>query len=243
MVKLSISVLVAAVCLVAAQAAPAATPFTVGQGAGAHIVVSTDGSGHVVWGIPARGGTPAKIGYCHLPAGASACDVTQEFNFPRRGRAGRDDRPARRHHRRAARTGGSDLRRLQGLRRRQRGRPHLHVGLDDQRDAPGPPIRCLLGTTPTTDGHPARRHLDRRHQHLRLSGRGHRDARLPDPRRGRLALPGRQRGLRLLAEHGPRPDPRRRAPAGHPGLRATSARSSTPTSSPETSTARPSATR
>ena len=39
-------------------------------------------AGHVVWGIPSRGGQPAKIGYCRIPAGGSACDVTKEFAFP-----------------------------------------------------------------------------------------------------------------------------------------------------------------
>src|SRR5205085_6288586 len=81
--KLSISAAMAsAVLAAAAPAAPAATPFTVGQGAGPHVVVSSDGTGQLVWGIPARGATPAKVGYCHLPPGASACDVTQEFDFP-----------------------------------------------------------------------------------------------------------------------------------------------------------------
>ncbi len=65
----------------AAAPASAATPFTVGQGSGVHVVAGGDGAGHVAWGIPARGSTPAKIGYCHIPPGGSACDVRHEFDY------------------------------------------------------------------------------------------------------------------------------------------------------------------
>jgi hypothetical protein len=62
--------------------AVAATPFTVGQGERVEVIVGADGRGHVVWNIPSRAGAPAKIGYCRLPAGASACDITRELDFP-----------------------------------------------------------------------------------------------------------------------------------------------------------------
>ena len=75
--------------LVAATALPgvaaAATPFPVGQGGPPQIVVGPDGRGHVVWGIAQQAGQPARIGYCRLPAGADACDVTKTLDFPAAG--------------------------------------------------------------------------------------------------------------------------------------------------------------
>jgi hypothetical protein len=73
-----------AVAALTAMAAPAgaATPFTVGQGNGARMVADSDGIGHVVWSIPSRGGAPAGVGYCRIPVGGSACDVTKVFEYP-----------------------------------------------------------------------------------------------------------------------------------------------------------------
>ena len=75
MAKLLITAVVAAAALACAFApgAFAATPFTAGQGGGVHIVTSSDGAGHVAWVIPARGADPAKVAYCHIPPGGSAC--------------------------------------------------------------------------------------------------------------------------------------------------------------------------
>ena len=66
----------------ASAPASAATPFTVGQGGGVHVVGSGDGTGHVAWGIPARDGAPAKIGYCNLAAFTNTCAFTQELAYP-----------------------------------------------------------------------------------------------------------------------------------------------------------------
>ena len=79
----TILTLAAALAALTVFAAPAgaATPFTAGQGNGARIAADPDGNGHVVWGIPSRGGQPAKVGYCRIPAGGSACNVTKEFAF------------------------------------------------------------------------------------------------------------------------------------------------------------------
>ncbi len=69
---------------VAATSSPAAaaTPFTVGQGVNPRIAVSPNGTGHVVWSIPSRITDSAAVGYCRLPAGASACDRQQVLQFP-----------------------------------------------------------------------------------------------------------------------------------------------------------------
>ena len=72
-------------CLAGASPAPAATPFTAGQGGPPKLAVGADGRGHVAWGIPARAGQPARVGYCRIPAGASACDVTLTLDYPASG--------------------------------------------------------------------------------------------------------------------------------------------------------------
>ncbi len=74
----------ATLAALACSAAPAsaATPFTVGQGAGAHIAVDADGRAHIAWGIPRRGDTPAKVGYCRIAKGASACEIRVDLDYP-----------------------------------------------------------------------------------------------------------------------------------------------------------------
>ena len=67
---------------VTASSATAATPFTVGTGVNPRMVVTANGTGHLVWSIPARGFDSAAVGYCRLPAGASACDRQQILLFP-----------------------------------------------------------------------------------------------------------------------------------------------------------------
>lgn len=69
---------------VAATSSPAAaaTPFTVGAGVNPRIAISPNGTGHVVWSLPVRGFDNAAVGYCRLPAGASACDRQQVLQFP-----------------------------------------------------------------------------------------------------------------------------------------------------------------
>jgi len=66
----------------AATPATAATPFTIGAGVNPRIVVTPNGTGHVVWSIPDRILESAAVGYCRLPAGASACDRQQILLFP-----------------------------------------------------------------------------------------------------------------------------------------------------------------
>lgn len=81
--KITLTVAAALAALIALAApAGAATPFTAGTGSGARIAADQDGYGHVVWGIPAKSGEPAKVGYCRIPPGGSACDVSKELPFP-----------------------------------------------------------------------------------------------------------------------------------------------------------------
>ena len=68
-----------------AASATAATPFTVGTGVNPRIVVTANGTGHVVWSIPAKILDSAAVGYCRLPRGASACDSQQILLFPSNG--------------------------------------------------------------------------------------------------------------------------------------------------------------
>ena len=59
--------------LLAAPAAPAATPFTVGSGNHPDIAVDPSGSAHVVWDEHDGGATGDTIGYCQVPKGGNAC--------------------------------------------------------------------------------------------------------------------------------------------------------------------------
>ena len=70
---------------VTASPASAVTPFTVGTGVNPRIVVTANGTGHVVWSIPERILQSAAVGYCRLPAGASACDRQEILLFPSSG--------------------------------------------------------------------------------------------------------------------------------------------------------------
>ncbi|HEY5143636.1 MAG TPA: hypothetical protein VII98_09055, partial [Solirubrobacteraceae bacterium] len=77
-----LTVVVTALLLgVAAQTAPAATPFTAGTGETPRVAVAPDGRAHVVWSIPGTATTPAAVGYCRIPAGVDACDVTRTLAF------------------------------------------------------------------------------------------------------------------------------------------------------------------
>jgi hypothetical protein len=66
----------------AAASATAQAPFTIGTGVNPRIVVTPNGTGHIVWSIPARGFDSAAVGYCRIPAGASACDRNVILLFP-----------------------------------------------------------------------------------------------------------------------------------------------------------------
>jgi hypothetical protein len=68
--------------LVTASPATAATPFTVGTGVNPRIAVTPNGTGHVVWSIPAQIISSAAVGYCRIPVGASACDRQEILLFP-----------------------------------------------------------------------------------------------------------------------------------------------------------------
>lgn len=80
--RTAIPLALALAALMPAAVADAATPFTVGQGVNPRIAVSPNGTGHVVWGIPSRNGASAAIGYCRIPAGASACDRSFTLGYP-----------------------------------------------------------------------------------------------------------------------------------------------------------------
>ena len=76
-----------AVCAVllspaAASSAALAAPVTIGQGVNPRIAVTANGTGHVVWSIPARGVANAAVGYCRLRPGATACDRAETLFFP-----------------------------------------------------------------------------------------------------------------------------------------------------------------
>ncbi len=82
--------MIAAVSVLSAVAvtpslASAATPFNIGAGVNPRIVVTANGTGHVVWSIPERILESSAVGYCRIPAGASACDHTQVLLFPSNG--------------------------------------------------------------------------------------------------------------------------------------------------------------
>ena len=163
--------------------------------------------------------TPAKVGYCHIPAGGSACDSHAGSSTSRRppGRSRRWTRSKVTIHR-AALARAPDPRLVPGC---GDGSAVDHVytwGSTTNGTIVGPRRAVPARHDADADGDPARRRLDRRHEPVRLAGRGHRDARLPDRGRGRHALPRRQLGLRLHAEHGPGADGRRRAAGDRSGL-------------------------
>src|SRR5688572_23538341 len=72
-------VLIAGAVLALAPAASAATPFTAGTGGGVDLAVGSDGKGHVVWTTDEA---DDRIGYCRVPAGGMACELTQFLPFP-----------------------------------------------------------------------------------------------------------------------------------------------------------------
>ena len=59
-------------------AAQAATPFTAGSGEQPSVAVGSDGMGHVAWVTTEAN---AKVGYCRVSPGASACNRTELLNF------------------------------------------------------------------------------------------------------------------------------------------------------------------
>ena len=202
----------------------------------ARIAADPDGNGHVVWGIPSRGGQPAKIGYCRIPAGGSACDITQGVRVPVGARSGRAGRPAGRHRARAAPDGGPDLRLLHELRRRKPRRSRLRLAVDDQRRQLGPAAvhRCRADRRERVARHDAdrrgaaeRRAVDRLHQHVRFARRGQQGARLRLSGRGRQhRRHGRRRAT--STRRASSPSPSTAAPSRSWSMRrATSTRSST----------------
>lgn len=70
----------AALALLAVDAvdAAAATPFTAGTGTRPAVAVGPDGRGHVVW---ETGGANARVGYCRVDPGASACEDGRLLTF------------------------------------------------------------------------------------------------------------------------------------------------------------------
>jgi hypothetical protein len=58
--------------------AAAATPFTAGTGTRPAVAIGQDGRGHVVWGT---GGANARVGYCRVDPGASACEESRLLTF------------------------------------------------------------------------------------------------------------------------------------------------------------------
>src|SRR5215210_2523319 len=64
--------------LALAPAADAATPFTVGTGSGHDLAVGSDGKAHVAWVVE---GADDRVGYCRIPAGATACEATASLDF------------------------------------------------------------------------------------------------------------------------------------------------------------------
>src|SRR3954453_17470541 len=59
-----------------AAPASAATPFNIGSGKDADVLVDSAGNGHFAWidGAPVR--------YCPVPRGATACDATSALTLP-----------------------------------------------------------------------------------------------------------------------------------------------------------------
>src|SRR5215210_7778749 len=72
-------VLMAGAVLALAPAVEAATPFTAGTGNGHDVAVGSDGKGHVVW---LEEGSPDRVHYCRVPAGATACEIERFLTFP-----------------------------------------------------------------------------------------------------------------------------------------------------------------
>jgi hypothetical protein len=70
---------IVAACVAAPTTVPAATPFTAGSGAAPTVAVGSDGTGHIAWETTED---DAKVGYCRVSAGASACNRTELLPFP-----------------------------------------------------------------------------------------------------------------------------------------------------------------
>lgn len=75
----------ACAALVTSAASPSlahGAPATIGAGVNPRVVVTPNGTGHVVWSIPVRGLDSSAVGYCRLPPGAAACDRSDILLFP-----------------------------------------------------------------------------------------------------------------------------------------------------------------
>ena len=71
------------VVLLVPTASAAAAPFTAGAGQEPSIAVGTDGTGHVAWMVAqTTDDSHAGVGYCRIPAGATACNKSVTFRFP-----------------------------------------------------------------------------------------------------------------------------------------------------------------
>lgn len=79
----AVTALLAAACAPAAHGAQ--TPITIGAGVNPRVVVTPNGTAHVVWSIPPRGLDSAAVGYCRLPPGATACEGPRVLLFPSSG--------------------------------------------------------------------------------------------------------------------------------------------------------------
>jgi hypothetical protein len=77
----AVRLLLAAAALVMLAAAPAsaATPFTAGTGTDPAIAVGSDGTGHAVWA--AKTGDNSQVGYCRMTAGSAACNRAELLDF------------------------------------------------------------------------------------------------------------------------------------------------------------------
>jgi hypothetical protein len=79
MIARVVAPLAVAVSLLAVPSlAHSATPFSPGNGSGHDLAVGSDGSAHLAW--LSEGGDEA-VRYCRVPAGGSACDLTQTLDF------------------------------------------------------------------------------------------------------------------------------------------------------------------
>ena len=234
MVKLSITVRRGSRlrCVASRRRRSAATPFTVGTGRGrAHRRRAPTAAARSSGASRRAAATPAKIGYCHIPpAAAPATRRRSSTSRPRPGRSRRSTRSTVTIHR-AARTGAPDLRRLHRpaataapstTSTRGARRPTATTWAPDPRSCSArrrrpqgiQPDGAWIGDTNT----------------FVSPGEGTETLVFQTPRRGRHALPGRQRGLRLHAEHGPASRPSAASCRRSSRPPATSARSSTPSS-------------
>jgi hypothetical protein len=78
--RLRLLLLTAAIALIAAAPARAATTFDLGVGQHPDVSVDANGTGHFVWDVVNNGSDDTTV-YCQVPSGATACAKTQSFTF------------------------------------------------------------------------------------------------------------------------------------------------------------------